>query len=147
MAQPPARHVWRIVLTNFLNSLRPRQIRGTFMGEDYFGNKYYEIGANPSIGKRRASRWFEPSDKDAFDQELPAEWEAWLRNRRDNVPTDEELMKNLAIMDMKKTNALKLDQKFKKVIDKGDLQKIEKGLSSFPKYDDYELIPGKENKK
>lgn len=52
------------------------------MGEDYFGNKYYEIPANPSIGKRKPSRWFEPSQKDAFDQERTAEWDAWLRGRR-----------------------------------------------------------------
>lgn len=52
------------------------------MGEDYFGNKYYEIPANPSIGKRKASRWFEPADKEAFDQERTAEWDAWLRGRR-----------------------------------------------------------------
>lgn len=56
---------------------------GNLMGEDYFGNKYFEIPANPNIGKRRPERWFEPSgDRDAFDRELTAEWEAWLRHRR-----------------------------------------------------------------
>ena len=54
------------------------------MGEDYYGNKYFEIAANPSIGKRKPERWFEPSgeDKEIFDQERTAEWESWLRGRR-----------------------------------------------------------------
>lgn len=54
------------------------------MGTDYFGNKYFEIPAQPQIGKRRAERWFEPSEKrdENFDRELTAEWESWLRHRR-----------------------------------------------------------------
>lgn len=82
MAKAPPRSIIKMIFGNFLNSFRPRQIRGTYMGEDYFGNKYYEIPANPSIGKRKASRWFEPIDKDDFEQERTAEWDAWLRGRR-----------------------------------------------------------------
>lgn len=73
-----------IIFQNFLKSLRPRQRIGNLMGEDYLGNKYYEIPPQPQIGKRRAERWFEPSgnmDKN-FDNELTAEWESWLRHRR-----------------------------------------------------------------
>lgn len=77
------RSVFRFIWKNFVNSIRPRQIRGTFVGEDYFGNKYYEIPANPKIGKRRAERWFEPhGDRNAFEREKTAEWESWLRGRR-----------------------------------------------------------------
>lgn len=82
MAKPPPRSILKMIFTNFINSFKPRQIKGTYIGEDYFGNKYYEIPPNPSIGKRKASRWFEPIHKDDFDQELSAEWEAWLRGRR-----------------------------------------------------------------
>lgn len=82
MSKPP-RSVLKFILTNFFNSLRPRQIRGNLIGEDYFGNKYYEIPPNPHLGKRRPERWFVPAnDKEAFDRELTAEWEAWLRGRR-----------------------------------------------------------------
>jgi hypothetical protein len=45
MAQEPTRRVWKILFETFLKSFRVRQIRGNFMGEDYFGNKYYEIPA------------------------------------------------------------------------------------------------------
>lgn len=52
------------------------------MGEDYFGNKYYEIPKDVSRGKSKTSRWFEPAEKDNHEQEMAAEWESWLRGRR-----------------------------------------------------------------
>ncbi|KOB66148.1 Mimitin, mitochondrial [Operophtera brumata] len=51
-----SRYVWRIVFKNFINSFRPRQIRGNDMGKDYIGNQYYEIPADPSSGKRKATQ-------------------------------------------------------------------------------------------
>ena len=83
MANPPSRDILKILFQTFLKSFRPRQIRGNFMGEDYFGNKYYEIPKDPESRKSRPARWFEPKDdKEKFDNELTAEWEAWLRFRR-----------------------------------------------------------------
>lgn len=73
--------IWK----NFVKSLKPRQRTGNLMGEDYFGNKYFEIPAQPQIGKRKPERWYEPPghNMDAnFDRELTAEWESWLRHRR-----------------------------------------------------------------
>lgn len=80
MSKP--RSIWGMIANNFLRSFKPRQVRGNFMGEDYFGNKYYEIPPNPSVGQRKPSRWFVPVNKDDFEQEKTAEWESWLRGRR-----------------------------------------------------------------
>lgn len=77
MAQEPTRRLWSIVLKNFIDSFKPRQLNGTLKGTDYMGNKYYEVPK--SSNKQRTSRWFEPPEKDNFLQEVPAEWEAWLR--------------------------------------------------------------------
>lgn len=44
------------------------------MGVTVLLNSYVD----PSIGKRKAERWFQPTGKnelDHFDKELPAEWE------------------------------------------------------------------------
>lgn len=81
MAKPP-RSILRMIYQNFVASFKPRQINGNLMGEDYFGNKYYEIPADPAIGKRKPSRYFTPVDADDFEQERTAEWDAWLRYRR-----------------------------------------------------------------
>ncbi|XP_044259578.1 NADH dehydrogenase [ubiquinone] 1 alpha subcomplex assembly factor 2 [Tribolium madens] len=141
MSQPPARSIWKAVLTNFINSLRPRQIRGNLVGSDYFGNKYYEIPADPSIGKRKASRWFEPQKKDDFQQEMPAEWESWLRGRRKEPPSDDEVMRNYALMQTKKQNAIAVDAKG------GKMTPAEKGMETFPKRPEFEMTPGyKQNK-
>lgn len=137
MAQPASRGIIRMILKNFINSLKPRQFRSTLIGSDYFGTKYYEIPADPSVGKRKASRWFEPKDKEDFSQEMPAEWESWLRGRRSQPPTEEEVMKNLAIMEMKKKNAIEIEKKA------GSPTPMEKGYETFPKYPEYERIPGK----
>jgi len=117
------------------------------MGEDYFGNKYYEIPKDPSRGKSKTSRWFKPPEKDNHEQEMTAEWASWLRGRRKDPPTDEELMKNLAIMQMKKKNAGLLDDKFKQPQDHAALKKDETGQrAAFPRYEDYELSPGADKK-
>lgn len=149
MSNGPKRDLLKIIFTNFINSFRPRQIRGNFMGEDYFGNKYYEIPANPQLGKRKSSRWFEPANKEEFDQELTAEWEAWLRFRRTDPPTREELIQNLQIMEMKKRNAAQLDEKYVKLKDNTMETSAPKEdtIGSYPKYDDYEIIPGKDPSK
>jgi NADH:ubiquinone oxidoreductase subunit len=127
MAKPPTRGVMKILFTNFINSFRPRQIKGNLMGEDYFGNKYYEIPADPANGRRKTARWFEPKEKEDFEQEMTAEWQSWLRGRRKEPPTDQELMQNLAIIKMKERNAKELDAKYKSEKDPNELEKVVTG--------------------
>ncbi|GLH16610.1 Uncharacterized protein GBIM_20844 [Gryllus bimaculatus] len=136
------RSILGMILKNFIKSLKPRQIQGDLIGTDYFGNKYYEIPANPSIGKRKPSRWFEPHEKDNFEQEMPAEWESWLRGRRDTPPLEEEIMKNVAIMNLKKANAAELERKNQHELH-GLLEREKKGLESFPTYKEYSSEPSK----
>lgn len=62
-------------------------------------------------------------------------------------PTREELIQNLTIIEMKKSNAAKIDKKFAKVIDASatkapESDKLVTGMA-FPSYKDYERVPGK----
>jgi NADH:ubiquinone oxidoreductase subunit len=147
MAQKEGRSILAMILRNFLQSLKPRKIRGDLIGTDYFGNKYNEIPANPQIGKRKPSRWFEPKVKEDFDQEMPAEWEAWLRGRRAVPPSEEEVLKNLAIMEQKKANAKEIAMREASANGQNILEKEVKGMASFPKHTEYEIMPGKEQEK
>jgi len=116
------------------------------MGTDVLGNKYYEIPPDPSRGKRRASRWFEPVIKENFEQDLPAEWQSWLRGRRETPPTVEEIAENTRIMLMKKENAAKLEAE-KKPSKSLEIEAPKKGFDSYPNYgDDYEFHPGEERR-
>lgn len=142
MARPPSRDVFAILLKNFIKSftwLKPKQIFGTLRGTDYFGNTYYEISGDRSIGKRR-QRWFEPPQKENFEQEVPAEWESWLRGRREEIPTEEEIKKSVAIMQIKQKNAIEVEKK------SGKPTPMTKGIETFPKRPEFEIVPGKPQK-
>jgi len=108
--------------------------KGTLVGQDPYGNKYFEIAADPRQvvfwwegycsnvccgfpaeggvlvyilcflrrGRRRPQRWYqaiETMKKDivgrdvyaGFDTNLPSEWESWLRHRRDEAPSEEQV--------------------------------------------------------
>lgn len=124
------RQVWK----TFIASLMPRTARRKLVGEDYYGTKYYQ---DPEANGVRG-RSFVPVNKDNFQQELPAEWEAWLRYRRQQPPSDEECKANYNAMIEKKKNAAELDVKY--AIEKGtsiEMPKEKRGFESFPTYDEY----------
>lgn len=139
-------NVFAMIWKNFVKSIRPRQQTGNFMGEDYFGNRYFEIPVQEHSLKRRPERWFVPPGNNAdknFDVELTAEWQSWLRHRRAQPPTDEELKQNLAVMQMKKINAAELDAKYSEGKEPDPSLNVTTGLSDFPTYDEYETVVGK----
>ncbi|XP_073958481.1 uncharacterized protein [Choristoneura fumiferana] len=136
MSNGQYRHVWRIAFTNFINSFRPRPIQGNAMGKDYIGNAYFEIPADPSVGKRKATRWYDPAKGQDFQDPIPAEWEAWLRMRRVDPPTEDEIARNLAMAQLKKENAMKIEAK--RLAEGGSLPTMpQRGAETFPKYSDY----------
>lgn len=135
------RNLIAIVFKNFFKSLLPRKFSGELRGSDHMGNKYYEIS---SLNRNKASRYFTPIGGEAgFDNEIPAEWEAWLRGRRSQPPTETEVLSNYRLMLEKKKNAAEIDTKFKGVTEENLLPPDMKGMRSFPKYNDYEVMPGK----
>uniref|UniRef100_G3MQ45 NADH dehydrogenase [ubiquinone] 1 alpha subcomplex subunit 12 n=1 Tax=Amblyomma maculatum TaxID=34609 RepID=G3MQ45_AMBMU len=128
------------LLKNFWSSITTKRNPGREVGRDNFGNKYFEIPADPSRGKRRPSRWFEPLIKENFTADMPAEWEAWLRGRRAFPPTQEEVAYNQALMESKKQKAALLDKAFREEQERRHLGEVshQNPTSSFPLYDDYE---------
>lgn len=81
------RPLFRIIFQNFINSFRPRKLNGTLVGEDYFGNKFYEVTGNAKFDQRK-QRYFEPpgkrdvNDPEDHGHEIASEWQSWLRGRR-----------------------------------------------------------------
>ncbi|XP_065203674.1 NADH dehydrogenase [ubiquinone] 1 alpha subcomplex assembly factor 2 [Planococcus citri] len=128
--------VWNSFVKSF--KVQPQRLLGEFKGEDYLGNKYYELPPDPRGGRSRSSRWFESESGD-LDQQLPPEWTAWLRRRREDAPTDEEIIRNLATARLKTRNASK------NVGSKSEKSSSTRSAypSSFPDYgDEYEKFPG-----
>jgi len=136
--------VW--IWNNFKSSIKKRP-SGTLIGKDHLGTAYFEIPADPQAGKRKPSRWFKPIDKEEFDQDLPPEWQAWLRFRRDNPPTQEEIDANMALAALKKINAKELEEiELKNKAPVSNTIESQDAKKAFPTYKEYELIPGKDKK-
>ncbi|KAB7496828.1 hypothetical protein Anas_07720 [Armadillidium nasatum] len=132
------RRVFYQIFKDFIDSFstRKNELKGNFVGEDLFGNKFFENPGDPSRGKRLSRRSFEPAQKMHFDVDNI--------HRRKEPPTIEELKANMAIAEAKKINARKLAEKDGKLIEeKPDY----KGMTSFPIYEEYETNPGKGDSK
>lgn len=67
------------------------------------------------------------------------EWNAWLRNRRTDPPTEAEIVDNVAFSKMQKENADKLAEKEGRKV---DASVKHSSMSSFPVYEEYEVTPG-----
>ncbi|XP_035224691.1 NADH dehydrogenase [ubiquinone] 1 alpha subcomplex assembly factor 2-like [Stegodyphus dumicola] len=83
------RSVWRTIASNFFQSLRVPFQKQIHVGEDHYGNKYFESPPRKGGLRKTPTRWFVPKEKDDWQQSLPAEWEAWLRGRHQDPPTYE----------------------------------------------------------
>lgn len=91
--------------SRWLNSIKQLlQSRGVisknkkrFIGEDHLGNKYYEI-TKPNHPWRKHQRFFQTEGINYQDPsavadkcDVPPAWDAWLRFRRSDPPTVEEI--------------------------------------------------------
>merc|ERR1712080_442481 len=82
-----------------------------------------------------------------WDKEIPSEWDSWLRFRRDNPPSEEEVIQNLQLAQMKKINSARLEEERIKELraaglDPGPPKLQDHEKIPYPKYDDLESIPG-----
>lgn len=135
------RGVIKLIWNSFISSLKPRFARRKLMGEDYYGTKYYEEDIRNSR-RTKPPRYFVPVNKDDFEQELPGEWESWLRYRRKDPPTREEIEANYKLAMTKKENAAKLlEENYSKNETSQDLPAKPSASQStpgdFPVYEEY----------
>ncbi|KAK3540422.1 hypothetical protein QTP70_030969 [Hemibagrus guttatus] len=88
------------------------------VGTDHFGNKYYCIPDQKTWTGRvvRARRFVEASDPIEFEYlegRIPSEWDAWIRGRRKDPPTIEELLNNERYREQIKIKAQEVEGKDK----------------------------------
>ena len=133
------------------------------VGIDYKGNQYYEIEGD-HVQERKlgdvvlGKRYFFPAGEreDEWDEYMPPEWEAWIRYRRIDPPTEEEINLNLAVAYAKQLNAAKLEQQ-RQLEGPKAIQSIDKAVTvpnsdnetgdntdkrKFPLFEEYEITPG-----
>ncbi|RUS86615.1 hypothetical protein EGW08_005631 [Elysia chlorotica] len=142
--------------TNLKNSFFVAKQSNKYIGSDQFGNEYYEkIG--DSDRNVRAQRFIkERSGASSHDiPDVPVEWDAWLRGRRKNPPTEEEIKQNYVKMMQKKMRAEQLENKYSgiKTDDVSGPNVLTETIVSnnpnapFPRYEEYEDTPGQKYNK
>ncbi|KAL5962736.1 NADH dehydrogenase ubiquinone 1 alpha subcomplex assembly factor 2 [Taenia solium] len=91
------------------------EVEGRLVGTDAMGNRYFEVEPDRnSETPHRASRpkrfFLLPGQRSVEDSwmhlntelpRLPSEWDAWLRHRRADPPTEEEIEENTKAAQMR----------------------------------------------
>ena len=78
---------------------------GTLVGEDKFGNKYYEDNAY-FMGRNRWVVYTEKVWLDYDSSQIPPEWHRWLHHIGDNPPTVEPPVNHKWILEHKENTSI-----------------------------------------
>lgn len=86
------------------------------VGTDHLGNKYYFIPEQKTWTGRlvRAKRIVvaaNPREYEYIEGSIPTEWDAWMRGRRKDPPTIEELLNNESYREQVKLKAKEMEEK------------------------------------
>ncbi|CDS41357.1 expressed conserved protein [Echinococcus multilocularis] len=150
-----------------LNSLT--EVEGRLVGTDAMGNRYFEAEPDrDSEVPHRAARpkrfFLVPGQKSIEDSwvqldtelsRLPSEWDAWLRHRRADPPTLEEIERNTKAAQIRAIKGRESEEKFREELRRRAVEKGEKSskLSSssrnkedvpFPRHPGLEVTPGEQ---
>ncbi|GAA6223163.1 NADH dehydrogenase [ubiquinone] 1 alpha subcomplex assembly factor 2 isoform X2 [Lates japonicus] len=103
------------------------------VGTDHLGNKYYVIPQQKTWTGRvvRAKRMVvaaNPTEYEYIEGSIPTEWDAWIRGRRKEPPSIEELLKNELYREQIKLKAKEVEEKDLALQDK----EYEEGLVATP---------------
>ncbi|KAM9391707.1 NADH dehydrogenase [ubiquinone] 1 alpha subcomplex assembly factor 2 [Pholidichthys leucotaenia] len=86
------------------------------VGTDHLGNKYYYIPEQRTWTGRvmRARRTVEaanPAEYEYMEGSIPIEWDAWIRGRRKEPPSMEEVLKNESRREEMKLKAMEVEER------------------------------------
>ncbi|XP_039614644.1 NADH dehydrogenase [ubiquinone] 1 alpha subcomplex assembly factor 2 isoform X2 [Polypterus senegalus] len=104
------------------------------VGTDSFGNKYYSIPeqktwTGQTIRAKRILEAVNPKEYEYQGESIPSEWDAWIRGRRKDPPTLEEIQKNEQYRKTIKLRAMEAEERETLLQDKA----YEEGLIARPR--------------
>ncbi|GAA6106416.1 NADH dehydrogenase [ubiquinone] 1 alpha subcomplex assembly factor 2 isoform X1 [Tachysurus ichikawai] len=90
------------------------------VGTDNLGNKYFYIPEQKTwtgrhVRARRFVEAFNPTESEYLEGSIPSEWDAWIRGRRKDPPTIEELLNNEQYREQIKIKAQEAEEKDKEL--------------------------------
>ncbi|XP_074643033.1 NADH dehydrogenase [ubiquinone] 1 alpha subcomplex assembly factor 2-like [Tubulanus polymorphus] len=134
---------WSQLWLNVRKSWGIHRAREKFIGSDYLGNTYYELEKSESE-RAKKSRYVKSRDGDEWNSpKIPTEWDSWLRGRREDPPSLEEVDLNHQKMLAKQAKARELEAHDELVqqqdYEQGNIQRNlpSKNKSAFPQYPEY----------
>ncbi|XP_043102961.1 NADH dehydrogenase [ubiquinone] 1 alpha subcomplex assembly factor 2 [Puntigrus tetrazona] len=103
------------------------------VGTDHLGNKYYYIPEQKSwtgqvIRPKRLVEAANPNYFEYMEGNIPTEWDAWMRGRRKQPPTLEELLQNERSREQIKIRAIDSEERDKAL----QVKEYEEGLVAQP---------------
>ncbi|XP_070689250.1 NADH dehydrogenase [ubiquinone] 1 alpha subcomplex assembly factor 2 [Pempheris klunzingeri] len=104
------------------------------VGTDHLGNKYYLIPEQKTWTGRlvRAKRMVvaaNPTEYEYMEGSIPMEWDAWIRGRRKEPPSIEELLQNESYREQIKLKAMEVEEKDRVL----QAKEYEEGLVATPR--------------
>lgn len=97
------------------------------IGEDHLGNKYYEeIRSNSARGIHRYYRTKDHDDDDPLKNlvKVPPLWDAWLRFRRTDPPSQDEMIDNDQYYEKQQASAAKKPQIIEDKVGQGKFPRL-----------------------
>lgn len=131
--------IWR----NIKHTIRVTRTPETCVGQDENGTKFYERVPDQAKGVKPLRR-IEAADGDTWNApEVSPEWLAWLRYKRDDPPSPEEIEKNRIQSLRVQRRAMELErarqgEKSTERLNLNPPKPNESNRRPFPKYEDYE---------
>lgn len=137
MSTPRGLGVFQKIFANLRSRVKHEGREAFEVGKDHLGNRFFESPADPARGIRLPKRWYVGASQDSWSNPLPPEWEAWLRYRRDNLPSEEELMRNIHEGEKRKLLAEEIEKRLKP----GRAAIPDPLYEKYPSYKDYQKNP------
>jgi len=110
--------------------------KDVLVGTDKFGNSYYNVTIVQN-GREVTRRQCKPKDYQGqelahltYEPNIPAEWESWLRKRRRDPPTEEELEASQRYREMVQQRAANLAAKDAKMREEEQRMGLTRGLDA-----------------
>ncbi|CAD5111606.1 DgyrCDS901 [Dimorphilus gyrociliatus] len=133
--------LFRQTVNSILRSFKIANRKEILIGSDEFGNKYFEKPTSGDAQFKRVRR-VETFDKDQWSvPKVPTEWMAWLQNKRESAPSDEEILKNQIELAKRLKRSENLQTMRGESIHPDSLTMTE-NQGGFPHREEYEINPG-----
>ncbi|KAM8761481.1 NADH dehydrogenase [ubiquinone] 1 alpha subcomplex assembly factor 2 [Acanthopagrus schlegelii] len=86
------------------------------VGTDHLGNKYYSVPEQKTwtgrvVHAKRMVETANPTEYEYIEGSIPIEWDAWIRGRRKEPPSVEELLKNESYREQIKLKANEVEER------------------------------------